>query len=63
MIIYCSCHFVKYMSGMLKRLQPGFISGLKEPLCCCEYINMHGEKTHILGICCDCEALDETFDK
>ncbi|RUS80150.1 hypothetical protein EGW08_012073 [Elysia chlorotica] len=48
---------------MVKRLQPGLISGVREPLCCCEYINMHGEKTHILGICCDCEALDDTFDK
>ncbi|GFS21470.1 palmitoyltransferase [Elysia marginata] len=48
---------------MVKKLRPGLISGVSEPLCCCEYINMHGEKTHILAICCDCEALDETFDK
>ncbi|XP_078265061.1 palmitoyltransferase ZDHHC23-B isoform X3 [Rhinoraja longicauda] len=32
-------------------------------LCCCEYINHHGEKTHILASCCDCEDLDEACDR
>ncbi|XP_051871043.1 palmitoyltransferase ZDHHC23-B isoform X2 [Pristis pectinata] len=32
-------------------------------LCCCEYINRHGEKTHILASCCDCEDLDEACDR
>ncbi|XP_069115200.1 palmitoyltransferase ZDHHC23-like isoform X2 [Argopecten irradians] len=34
-----------------------------EPLCCCEYENIKGEKSHILACCCDCEALDEAFDR
>ncbi|XP_078416047.1 palmitoyltransferase ZDHHC23-B isoform X1 [Cetorhinus maximus] len=32
-------------------------------LCCCEYINHHGEKTHILASCCDCVDLDEACDR
>ncbi|XP_059824057.1 palmitoyltransferase ZDHHC23-B isoform X2 [Hypanus sabinus] len=32
-------------------------------LCCCEYINRHGQKTHILASCCDCEDLDEACDR
>ncbi|XP_067848834.1 palmitoyltransferase ZDHHC23-B isoform X2 [Heptranchias perlo] len=32
-------------------------------LCCCEYINRHGEKTHILVSCCDCDDVDEACDR
>ncbi|XP_038658350.1 palmitoyltransferase ZDHHC23-B isoform X3 [Scyliorhinus canicula] len=32
-------------------------------LCCCEYINHHGEKSHILASCCDCVDLDEACDR
>ncbi|XP_022239776.1 palmitoyltransferase ZDHHC23-like, partial [Limulus polyphemus] len=32
-------------------------------LCCCEYFNNKGERSHLMGFCCDCEALDESFDK
>uniref|UniRef100_UPI00358F93E7 palmitoyltransferase ZDHHC23 isoform X1 n=1 Tax=Myxine glutinosa TaxID=7769 RepID=UPI00358F93E7 len=31
-------------------------------LCCCEYINLQGEMTHLLACCCDCEELDSTCD-
>ncbi|CAG7836122.1 unnamed protein product [Allacma fusca] len=34
-----------------------------DPLCCCEYINDRGERTHLLGFCCDCEALDDSFER
>ncbi|XP_048396230.1 palmitoyltransferase ZDHHC23-B isoform X3 [Stegostoma tigrinum] len=34
-----------------------------DTLCCCEYINHHGEKTHILASCCDCADLDEACDR
>ncbi|KAJ8316434.1 hypothetical protein KUTeg_006448 [Tegillarca granosa] len=37
------------------------ISG-EEPLCCCEYENIKGERSHILACFCDCEALDEASD-
>lgn len=40
-----------------------FSSSSSETLCCCEYQNMHGERSHVLSSCCDCEALDEMFDK
>ncbi|XP_037079262.1 palmitoyltransferase ZDHHC23-like, partial [Pollicipes pollicipes] len=39
------------------------VEGSAEPLCCCEYVNMEGEKSHILAVCCDCEAVDDTCDR
>jgi len=33
------------------------------PLCCCEYINNDGERSHLLGFFCDCEALDDSFER
>ncbi|XP_045187829.2 palmitoyltransferase ZDHHC23-B-like isoform X2 [Mercenaria mercenaria] len=32
-------------------------------LCCCEYRNKSGERTHLLACCCDCEALDQMADR
>ncbi|XP_046376171.2 palmitoyltransferase ZDHHC23-like [Haliotis rufescens] len=32
-------------------------------LCCCEYENAGGEKSHILACCCDCQAVDEAADR
>ncbi|XP_076438179.1 palmitoyltransferase ZDHHC23-like [Babylonia areolata] len=34
-----------------------------EPLCCCEYQNEAGERSHLLACCCDCQALDEACDR
>ncbi|XP_014771461.1 palmitoyltransferase ZDHHC23 isoform X1 [Octopus bimaculoides] len=31
-------------------------------LCCCEYINKSGERSHMLACCCDCEDLDKACD-
>ena len=33
------------------------------PLCCCEYHNTAGERSHLLALCCDCEALDQAVDR
>ncbi|XP_069997105.1 palmitoyltransferase ZDHHC23 isoform X2 [Penaeus vannamei] len=33
------------------------------PLCCCEYVNREGERSHILATFCNCEDLDESFDR
>eukprot|EP00092_Neocalanus_flemingeri_P031726 GFUD01034460.1.p1 GENE.GFUD01034460.1~~GFUD01034460.1.p1 ORF type:complete len:315 (-),score=88.44 GFUD01034460.1:65-1009(-) len=33
------------------------------PLCCCEYHNNSGERSHLLALCCDCEALDQAVDR
>jgi len=33
------------------------------PLCCCEYHNSDGERSHLLALCCDCEALDQAVDR
>ncbi|XP_043223671.1 palmitoyltransferase ZDHHC23-B-like [Amphibalanus amphitrite] len=35
----------------------------QDPLCCCEYINIDGERSHLLALCCDCEAIDDTVDR
>nr|XP_046227091.1 palmitoyltransferase ZDHHC23-B [Scatophagus argus] len=34
-----------------------------EPLCCCEYVNRLGERSHVAACCCDCEDLDDTCDR
>lgn len=34
-----------------------------DPLCCCEYINRHGGRSHMAACCCDCEDLDEACDR
>ncbi|XP_034025323.1 palmitoyltransferase ZDHHC23 [Thalassophryne amazonica] len=34
-----------------------------ETLCCCEYVNRHGERSHIAACCCDCEDLDDVCDR
>jgi hypothetical protein len=36
---------------------------MSEALCCCEYVNSAGDKSHILACCCNCEALDSACDK
>ncbi|XP_062297495.1 palmitoyltransferase ZDHHC23-B isoform X2 [Scomber scombrus] len=35
----------------------------EEILCCCEYVNWHGERSHIGACCCDCEDLDDACDR
>ncbi|XP_054607168.2 palmitoyltransferase ZDHHC23-B isoform X3 [Nothobranchius furzeri] len=35
----------------------------EEGLCCCEYVNRHGERSHIATCCCDCEDLDDACDR
>lgn len=32
-------------------------------LCCCEYFDIHQERNHILACCCNCEDLDESFER
>ena len=32
------------------------------PLCCCEFFNRRGERTHVLQMCCACEEFDEACD-
>ncbi len=34
-----------------------------DPLCCCEYENVHGERAHLCGLLCDCAELDDMCDK
>lgn len=31
-------------------------------LCCCEYVNRKGERSHLLACLCDCEDIDLAFD-
>ncbi|XP_073344993.1 palmitoyltransferase ZDHHC23-B [Pagrus major] len=32
-------------------------------LCCCEYVNRFGERSHVAACCCDCEDLDDACDR
>lgn len=33
------------------------------PLCCCEYRNVEGQRTHIFAFCCECDELDNAADQ
>ncbi|XP_029955766.1 palmitoyltransferase ZDHHC23-B isoform X2 [Salarias fasciatus] len=44
-----------------KRLLPA--EEEEEGLCCCEYVNRHGERSHVAACCCDCEDLDDACDR
>lgn len=33
------------------------------PLCCCEYYNIKGDRTHLLALCCECDELDNAIDQ
>lgn len=35
----------------------------EETLCCCEYVNRHGDRSHVAACCCDCEDLDDACDR
>ncbi|KAK9527736.1 hypothetical protein VZT92_014271 [Zoarces viviparus] len=35
----------------------------EERLCCCEYVNRLGERSHVGACCCDCEDLDDACDR
>ncbi|KAJ8010742.1 hypothetical protein DPEC_G00078320 [Dallia pectoralis] len=37
--------------------------GPDEPLCCCEYVDRLGNRSHVAACCCDCEDLDEACDR
>ncbi|XP_062841578.1 palmitoyltransferase ZDHHC23-B isoform X2 [Trichomycterus rosablanca] len=34
-----------------------------DTLCCCEYVDRHGGRSHMAACCCDCEDLDEACDR
>ncbi|KAM9416921.1 palmitoyltransferase ZDHHC23-B-like isoform 2-T2 [Salvelinus alpinus] len=34
-----------------------------EPLCCCEFVDRQGERSHVAACCCDCEDLDDACDR
>ncbi|XP_026148028.1 palmitoyltransferase ZDHHC23-B [Mastacembelus armatus] len=35
----------------------------EDALCCCEYVNRQGERSHVTACCCDCEDLDDACDR
>lgn len=45
------------------RKQPNKVLEEEETLCCCEYVNIHGERSHVAACCCDCEDLDDACDR
>jgi hypothetical protein len=32
-------------------------------LCCCEYVNSDGERSHLCQLFCDCAEVDDAFDR
>ncbi|OCT93624.1 palmitoyltransferase ZDHHC23 [Xenopus laevis] len=49
-------------AGKVKK-KPRRGSETEESLCCCEYINQNGERSHLAACLCDCEAVDEACDR
>lgn len=35
----------------------------EDPLCCCEYVDRRGRRSHMAACCCDCEDLDDACDR
>ncbi|CAG04231.1 unnamed protein product, partial [Tetraodon nigroviridis] len=35
----------------------------EETLCCCEYVNRHGQRSHVAACCCDCQDLDDACER
>ena len=33
------------------------------PLCCCGYRDLQGNRNHLLALCCNCQAVDESFER
>ncbi|XP_075053510.1 palmitoyltransferase ZDHHC23 [Mixophyes fleayi] len=50
------------MNGVRKKRTPRAGGDIDDGLCCCEYINQNGEKSHLAACLCDCEDLDEACD-
>ena len=34
-----------------------------DDLCCCEYINSNGERSHLMALFCDCSEVDDAVDR
>ena len=46
----------------LRRASAAYPQDDTSPLCCCEFFNRRGERTHVLQMCCACEEFDEACD-
>uniref|UniRef100_A0A674P685 Palmitoyltransferase n=1 Tax=Takifugu rubripes TaxID=31033 RepID=A0A674P685_TAKRU len=53
------------LSGLavMKKRAARVQQGEEVTLCCCEYVNRHGERSHVAACCCDCEDLDDSLAK
>jgi len=51
----------KNRNNFKKYQEDGGISA--EDLCCCEYINSNGERSHLMALFCDCSELDDAVDR
>ncbi|KAM4047901.1 palmitoyltransferase ZDHHC23 isoform 1-T7 [Anomaloglossus baeobatrachus] len=51
------------MNGVRKKRATRSGGDAEDVLCCCEYINQKGERSHLAACLCDCEDLDEACDR
>lgn len=53
------------LSGLavMKKQAAKVQQGEEVTLCCCEYVNRHGERSHVAACCCDCEDLDDACER
>lgn len=55
--------FCEHSEDLSFRTVPPHYLEVEDDLCCCEYINIKGERCHLLGFCCDCDTLDDSFER
>ncbi|XP_077480806.1 palmitoyltransferase ZDHHC23-B [Stigmatopora argus] len=53
----------KQLNVLLSDMTKMWVEDENERLCCCEYVNRHGERSHVAACCCDCEDLDDACDR
>lgn len=51
------------MNGVRKKRAAGTRGDADDTLCCCEYVNQRGERSHLAACLCDCEDLDTACDR
>ncbi|XP_077592324.1 palmitoyltransferase ZDHHC23-B [Stigmatopora nigra] len=54
---------IERSDGHLSDMKKMWVDDENERLCCCEYVNRHGVRSHVAACCCDCEDLDDACDR
>nr|XP_020660053.1 palmitoyltransferase ZDHHC23 isoform X2 [Pogona vitticeps] len=72
-VCVCVCVFLPCCcpageTGWGDRMKPGGTKTSRSPemedtLCCCEYLDRNGQRSHLAACCCECDDLDECCER